>query len=349
MNIKTNVPLKDYTTMRLGGEARFIAEAHSLDELATLYKNAQKLQQPVFILGGGSNMIVPDSGYDGLVICNRIPGFDVTEDDAEKTVIKVGAGEIWDSVVQRTVEMNLTGIEALSAIPGTAGAAPVQNIGAYGQEVADSILEVEAYDTQASTFVKLTAEDCSFAYRYSIFRGTEQGRYAITGITLRLFKGNPSPPFYDSLQKYLDEHQVTDYTPASIRAAVIAIRSDKLPDPKLLPNAGSFFKNAIIEEWQVKELQQQNPEMPAYKMDDSHYKIPSGWLIEQTGLKGELLHGMRVHTGNALVLINESATGYADLAAAREEIIGAVRDQFNITIEQEPLEMPTAQSLQTQA
>lgn len=339
MDVKTNIPLRDYTTIHLGGNAAFLAEAHSAEELAALYKNAKKVQQPVFIIGGGSNLIVPDAGFAGLVIVNRIPGFDIIEDTDEATTIKIGAGENWDSVVERTVGLNLTGIESLSAIPGTAGGAPVQNIGAYGQEIADTMASLEAYDTQADNFIRLDARDCGFSYRHSIFRGSKSGRYAITSITLRLIKGKPQPPFYDALQKYLDEHGITDYTPASIRGAVIAIRADKLPDPARLPNAGSFFKNVIVEDWQLRDLQDTNPDMPSFKMDDTHYKIPTGWLIEQTGFKGQLLHGMRVHTGNALVLINESATGYADLAAARQEIIEGVRELFNITIEQEPLEM----------
>jgi UDP-N-acetylmuramate dehydrogenase len=340
MDVKTNISLANYTTMHLGGDARFLAEAHTPQELAALYHNAKRLNQSAFILGGGSNLIVHDQGFTGLVIVNRIPGFEVIDDAKDTTTIKVGAGEVWDSVVERAVQMSLTGIEALSAIPGTAGAAPVQNIGAYGQEIADTLVSVEAYDISRDDFARLEASDCGFSYRHSIFRGSEAGRYAITSITLRLFKSNPQPPFYDTLQRYLDEHNIHEYTPASIRSAVIAIRANKLPDPAKLPNAGSFFKNSIIEEWQVKELQAANPDMPAYKMDDQHYKVPTGWLIEQAGFKGELLHGMRVHTGNALVLINESATGYSDLAAARDEIIEAVRNQFRITIEQEPLEMP---------
>lgn len=342
MNVQTNIPLSQYTTMRLGGNARFLAEATNLDELASLYQNAQKTSLPVFIIGGGSNLIVHDEGFAGLVIVNKIPGFEVIAEDEDTTTIKVGAGENWDSVVERSVNMNLSGIEALSAIPGTAGGAPVQNIGAYGQEVADTLQYVEAYDTKNSSFVRLEASDCEFSYRHSIFRGSEQGRYAIVAMALRLRKASPQPPFYEALQKYLDENSITEYTPANIRAAVIAIRSDKLPDPSLLPNSGSFFKNAIVDEWQAKELQEAYPDMPAYKMDDEHYKIPSGWLIDQANFKGEVLHGMRVHTGNALVLINESATGYHDLEAARQEIITAVQDKFRITIEQEPLEMPTA-------
>lgn len=342
MDVKTNIPLSSYTTMRLGGNAQFLAEAHTPEELAALYHNARKVNQPIFILGGGSNLIVHDEGFAGLVIVNRITGFDVIADDKDSTTIKIGGGENWDSVVERTVQMNLTGIETLSAIPGTAGAAPVQNIGAYGQEIADTFVSLEAYDIDAENFVRLEASDCGFSYRHSMFRGDKVGKYAITSITLKLLKDTPQPPFYDSLQKYLDGHNITDYTPAALRSAVIAIRAEKLPDPATVPSAGSFFKNTIIETWKLDELKVDYPEIPAYKMDNDHYKISSGWLIEQTGLKGTLIHGMRVHTGNALVLINESAAGYADLAAAREEIIDAVRDQFQITLEQEPLEMPTS-------
>ncbi len=325
--------------MRLGGPARFFAEAPTIQALVDLYRNAARLQQPVFIIGGGSNLIVHDEGFDGLVIKNTIPGFDVIADDDESSTIKIGAGEIWDSVVARTVEMNLSGIEALSNIPGTAGAAPVQNIGAYGQEIADTLVSVDAYDTQTDTLVGLRWEDCGFSYRHSIFRGASQGRYAITAITLKLYKRNPMPPFYASLQTYLDKNDITEYTPATIRAAIIDIRTDKLPDPAKLPNSGSFFKNVILENWQAKPILDANPDAPVYEMDGDRSKIATGWLIENVDLKGELLHGMRVHEGNALVLVNESATGYADLAAAREEIITAVRDKFQVTIEQEPLEL----------
>lgn len=339
MNIKTNIPFSELTTMRLGGPARFLAEAHTVQELVDLYRNAKRLNQPTMVLGGGSNLIVKDEGFNGLVIKNLIPGFEVIGDDGDSKTIKIGAGENWDSVVARTVEMGLSGIEALSAIPGTAGAAPVQNVGAYGQEVADVLVNVEAYDSQTDTLVQLSWEDCNFSYRHSIFRGSAQGRYAITAIVLRLFTKNPEPPFYAALQKYFEEHDVTEFTSAVVRDAVSHIRSDKLPDPTVLPNSGSFFKNAIVEEWRMRALTDQYPDMPSYRMDEEHFKIPTGWLIENADLKGELIHGMRIHNGNALVLINESAQSYADLAYAREEIIAIIRDKYQLLIEQEPLEI----------
>lgn len=339
MDVHTNIPLKNYVTMRIGGNARFMTDIHSADEIDGIVTKAKQQNLSIYVLGGGSNTIVHDEGYAGLVLRNRIPGFEVVADTPSDTSIKIGAGENWDDVVRRTVAMNLSGIECLSAIPGTAGAAPVQNIGAYGQEVAETLTSLEAYDSQTGQIVTLQNEQCGFSYRHSIFRGDQAGRFIITSITLRLYKAAPQPPFYKPVQEYLDTQNITLYTPSALRDAVVAIRTDKLPDPSERPNNGSFFKNAIIEDWQLTDLRNEYPDIPTYDMPDGRFKVPTGWLIEQTGLKGKLLHGMRVHDKNALVLINESATGYADLASARDEIIGAVRDKFRIQIEQEPLEM----------
>lgn len=339
MDVHTNIPLKNYTTMKLGGNARFIVEIHNASEVAEVYKRAQAQNLSVFVLGGGSNVIVRDEGYDGIVALMRIPGFEIVNDDLNSTTIKLGAGEAWDGVVRRVVEMNLSGIEAMSGIPGTAGAAPVQNVGAYGQEIADVLVELEAYDSQNGEFITLQNADCGFSYRHSIFRGESKGRYVIGSITIKLSKNSPQPPFYDSLQKYFDERKMTIFTAASVRQAVIDIRSSKLPDPDKLPSSGSFFKNAIVEEWQLEDIKSVASDVPVYDMGDGKYKIPTGWLIENVGLKGKLINGMRVYDKNAVVLVNESAGSYLNLAAARDKIVGAVRDTFHIQIEQEPLEM----------
>lgn len=339
MELHQNIPLKNFTTMRLGGNAAYMTEVRTPDEVALAYKTAKSKNLPVFMIGSGSNIIANDNGFNGLIIRMRIPGFEVVSDDTNSTTIKVGAGEEWDSVVKRSVDMRLSGIEAMSAIPGTSGAAPVQNVGAYGQEIADTLVSLEAYDTQSDSFVTINNAECGFSYRQSIFRSTETGRYIITSITLKLSKNLPQPPFYEALQKYFDNRGTTIFTQDIVRDAVMDIRANKLPDPKLLPNVGSFFKNAIIEAWQLDELKSKYSEMPIYDMGDGKYKIPTGWLIEQTGLKGQVLHGMKIHDKNCLVLINQSASGYQDLALARDEIIGAVRDKFRVQIEQEPLEI----------
>lgn len=340
MDIKTNIPLKDLTTMKLGGNASFVAEVHTKEEVAAICRDAKSKALPVFVIGGGSNIIVKDEGFNGIIIRMQIPGFEVIAEDDDSTTIRIGAGENWDSVVKRTVDMNLSGVEAMSAIPGTTGAGPVQNVGAYGQEIADTLQSLEAYDNQTDSFVSLTNTDCKLAYRYSIFRGESAGRYIITSITIKLSKKQLlQPPFYDSLQKYFDEQNIKEFTPEIIRNAVIEIRKNKLPDPKILPNSGSFFKNATVDSDQLDKLKITNPDIPAYSIGDGHYKIPAGWLIENAGFKGKILHGMRVHNKNALILINESATSYSDLAEARNEIINKVSETFGVKIQQEPLEI----------
>jgi UDP-N-acetylmuramate dehydrogenase len=339
MEIQTNISLKDFTTMKLGGNARFMTEVRSADEAATAYRNAERQALPIFVLGGGSNVIARDDGFNGIVIRIRISGFEVVADDVSSTTIRIGAGEDWDLVVKRTVDMNLSGIEAMSAIPGTAGAGPVQNTGAYGQEINDTLQSLEAYDSQTDSFVTLRNTDCGFSYRDSVFKGHDKGRYIITYVILKLSKDPPKPPFYDSLQSYLDKHNITVFTAKVIRSAVIELRKNKLPDPRLLANSGSFFKNTVIEAWQVNDLRAIDPNIPVYNMGNNNYKVPTGWLIEHSGLKGQLIHGMRIYDKNALVLINESAVSYQDLADARDEIAGKVRDMFNIQIQQEPLEI----------
>ncbi|MEO8912059.1 MAG: UDP-N-acetylmuramate dehydrogenase, partial [Candidatus Saccharimonas sp.] len=319
--------------------ARFIANLTSAADIPDLVERCKAQSLPIHVLGSGSNTIVRDTGFAGLILRNRIAGYEVIAETNTDATIKIGAGEIWDEVVKKTVDMNLSGIECLSSIPGTAGAAPVQNIGAYGQDLSEVFVSLEAYDMNNSNFATLSNEECKFGYRSSIFRTTDINRYIITSIMLRLYKTSPKPPFYDSLQTYLDDNNITSYTVQTIRDAVATIRYEKLPNPERLPNSGSFFKNAVVEEWQLNDLRQTYSDAPAYEMGDGKFKIPTGWLIEKAGLKGELLHGMRVHTKNALVLINESATSYQDLSDARDQIIGAVRDQFRIQIEQEPLEI----------
>ena len=339
MNVLTNVSLGQMTTMKIGGNTHFFAEAATPTDVVTLYKNAVRLQQPVFIIGGGSNTIVRDEGFAGLTIKIAIPGFEVIADDVASTTIKVGAGESWDGFVARTVDMNLSGVSAMSAIPGTVGASPVQNVGAYGQEVADTFVSCTAYDTQSDETIQLTWDYCQFSYRDSIFKNDQKGRYIILDVTFKLYKSAPTPPFYAERQSYFDRKHITEYTPRLIRDATIDIRTDKLPDPLVYPNAGSFFKNAIVENWVYNDLKQTYDDMPAYQMDDAHYKIPTGWLIENAGFKGKVIDGIKVHDKKALVLINQSAKSYQDLASAKQTIIDGVRDKFQVAIEQEPLEV----------
>ena len=339
MDVMTNISLKQYTTMKLGGEARYMATADSASDVVSLYRNARKENLPIFVLGGGSNVITHDEVFEGIVLLNKIKGFEIISETDETTDVKIGAGEVWDEVVEKAIGLGLQGIEAMSGIPGTAGAAPVQNVGAYGQEIADTLISLEAYDSKTDTIVTISADECDFSYRNSIFRDKEKGRYCILNIILRLNKAEPKPPYYASLQRYIDENDIREVNLSVIRVAVLNIRSEKLPDPAELPSAGSFFKNALVQKWKLEELQKEYNDIPNYAMSDGRYKIPTGWLIDKAGLRGYRSHGMRVYEKNALVLVNDSATGYDDLAAIREEIVQIVFDKFGIKIEQEPLEL----------
>lgn len=339
MEIKNNINLKDHLTMRLGGQAKYMVEINCKEDIKNAYQYAEDHGLKVFILGGGSNTLATDKGFDGLVMLMKIKGTEVIAEDEDSITFKIGAGEILDAIVKKSVEMHLTGIEAMSMIPGTIGAAPVQNVGAYGQDISQTFVSLEAYDTNTKSFVTLSKDDCQFSYRHSIFRGSAWGRYVIHHVTITLKKGNPTPPFYKQVQDTLTQDGITEYTPDIIRETVIKIRTHKLPDPEINPNCGSFFKNAIISKEKLASLQKDYPELKGFKVDEDHYKISTGWLIDKAGLKGHKLHQMKVHDRNALVLINDCATSYESLAEARDEIIQIVKDKFDITISQEVLEM----------
>ena len=339
MNIQTNIPLSQLTTMRLGGIANYVAEVTSREEIQQIFKNAESRGLPAYVIGGGSNLIARDEGFAGVIIRVNIKGIAIVEDTSEFTTITAGGGDKWDDVVKFSVDRSLAGIESMSGIPGTAGAAPVQNIGAYGQELADTFISLEAYDTEQDKFVLLTWEDCDFSYRDSIFRGASAGRYIIYSIKLKLWKKVPEPPFYESLQKRFDELGVTQFSVQIVRDGVLALRETKLPDPSIVANSGSFFKNAIVEQWQLDSIKAKNDSVKHFDYGNGRYKVPAGWLIEECGLKGEVINGIKVHEGNAVVLINESAKSYADLAAARDKITSTVFTEFQVELLQEPLEL----------
>ena len=227
MDVMTNISLKQYTTMKLGGEAHYMATADSAGDVVSLYRNARKENLPIFVLGGGSNVITHDEVFEGIVLLNKIKGFEVISETDEATDVKIGAGEVWGEVVEKAIGLGLQGVEAMSGIPGTAGAAPVQNVGAYGQEIADTLISLEAYDSKTDTIVTISADECDFSYRNSIFRDKEKGRYCILSITLRLNKTEPKPPYYASLQKYIDENDIREVNLSVIRVAVLNIRSEK--------------------------------------------------------------------------------------------------------------------------
>ena len=335
MRVNENILISSLTTMRLGGPARYVLEVTSPQEVADAYGFAEQFRLRTFPLGFGANTLGHDEGFNGAIIINRMQG--ITEDfTADGARLKVMGGEYWDNVVAHACEKGLTGIEALSKIPGLAGSAPVQNIGAYGQQLSDTLESVDVYDTASKTFRTLTKEDLHFDYRQSIFNTTERGRYFIISITLKLTPGEMPRPFYNSLERYIDDHSITDFSPQSIRQIVSAIRDTKLPDPLKIASAGSFFHNIYISDEEAEKAIEKG--YPMHRGKDGN-KISAAWLIEQAGFKGKLLHGIRVSDKAPLVLINESAKSYNDLEKAREEIVGHVYDKFGWWLEQEPVEL----------
>lgn len=323
--------------MRLGGPARYVLEIEQPAEIPDAYGFAATYNLPIFPLGGGANTIGHDEGYNGVIIINRIRGIQESAPDLNGFItLKIMGGESWDNVVAYACSKGFTGIEALSKIPGSAAAAPVQNIGAYGQELADTLLEIDTYDTTTNSFCTLSHSDLNFSYRKSLLNTTAKNRYFVISITLKLKKGQLARPYYESIERYIDAHSLTDFSPQGIRDIVSQIRADKLPDPLQIASSGSFFKNIYINESEAEAALDKG--YPVRHGKDG-YKINSGWLIEQAGLKGQLIHGMRVSDKAPLVLINESANSYDDLAKARDEIIARVYDKSGYWLEQEPVEL----------
>ena len=364
LKIEENVPIRNLVTMRIGGPARFVITVTSKEEIPEAYQFAKERNLPVCILGGGANTFAKDEGFDGVIILDRIMGISEVErpeiecSDGESSngksseggdiaYFKAYGGEQWDDLVTYVSERGYSGIEAMAGIPGTAGAAPVQNIGAYGQEVTQVIVSVDAYDTKTGEFVVIPASEMKMSYRKSIFNSGENvGRYFIYATTVRVKKGQLNPPFYRSLQAYIDEHHETDFSPLNIARMVKAVRNSKLPDPEKIASAGSFFKNVYLTDEEADEAEARGIQVWRNAKEvgpDSPEKrtnlVNSGWLLEEAGLKGKIFHGMKVSEKAALILINEDAKTYADLAAAREEIANIVFEKFGFRIEQEPDEI----------
>lgn len=343
MDFLPNVSLAEHSTMRLGGAAAYACDVHDRLELKEAIAWAQEHNLPLMMIGGGSNIIWRDEGFPGLVMVNKILRFEMFAEDDLNYYFTIGAGENWDSVVERTVQAGCTGIEALSLIPGTAGATPVQNVGAYGQEIADTLVTVEAYDSEAGDFITIPAMDCGFGYRTSRFKTTDRGRFFITGLSLHLTQGNPEPPFYGSVQQYFDEHGISDITPQALRDAVIDIRSHKLPDPAKVANNGSFFANPVVSEGTLAQIAANYGEVPHWPTkDDNGVKIPAAWLIEQAGFKNfhDEATGMATWPTQPLVLVNEHATSTAALETFKQRILDTVKEKFDITLVQEPELIP---------
>lgn len=333
-----NIDLKNYNTFRLGGKARWFLVLSSAEDLPEVFEFATEQNLPVFVLGGGSNILLSQPElFEAVVVKIEIKGFEIISDSGEEVTIKVGAGESWDEVVKRAVDMNLSGIEALSAIPGTVGATPIQNVGAYGAEIAKTLVSLEAYDIAAKQLVTLTKEQCKFAYRDSIFKSEAKDKYVITSITLRLSKSSASVPDYPGVKQYFEQRNITEPTLQQIREAIISIRQFKLPDPKEVASVGSFFKNPIVSKELYLQVKEKYPTVVAFLQDNGNYKISAGWLLETLGYKGKQIGNLQFYPNSALVLTNTGAASFAELRGLVDKTKAHVKQVFSIDLELEPI------------
>ena len=333
MQIQSNFSLKSFNTFGIESKAKNFVAVHSLDELKTVL--AEHAAEPKFILGGGSNMLLTQD-IDALVIHIDLKGKRIVKEDDNFVWVESMAGENWHEFVLWTIDQNFGGLENMSLIPGNVGTTPVQNIGAYGTEIKDTFVSCDAMKIDDQTMRTFSKEDCRFGYRESIFKQEAKNQYIITSVVFKLTKRNHNiNTSYGDITKELALQNVSVPTLKDVSNAVIAIRQSKLPDPKVLGNSGSFFKNPVISRSHFEKVQVQFPEIKFFEVSPTEVKVPAGWLIEQAGYKGFRKGDAGVHKNQALVLVNYgSATGQEILALSRE-VQQAVFDKYSIAIEAE--------------
>lgn len=333
MIVEENYSLKPYNTFGVDVRCRYFVEAGEVDELLNFVASYEWEPQEVLILGGGSNFLFTED-FNGTVFYPVMQGIEVVREDTVEVDVRVGAGVEWDVFVAWAVGQGFWGIENLSLIPGHVGAAPVQNVGAYGMEAGERIVEVEAIHLPEARLVRIAGRDCCFAYRDSIFKREWRNQYIITHVFFRLSKQPQFRLDYGSVRSEL-ERVGGEVTLQKVRQAVINIRNSKLPDVKILPNAGSFFKNPVVPLKLAENLLKQYPGLPVYPVDDEKVKLAAGWLIEQCGWKGKVLGHAGVHEKQALVLVNRGDADGIEIAHLANEIKKSVFIKFGVWIEPE--------------
>ena len=334
MLVQSNVSLRHLNTFGLDADARYFVNVTSADELTAVLRDPEWKGAPKFILGGGSNILLTQD-IEALVIHPDIKGITIVGETEETVVLAAGAGEVWHDFVMHCVDNGYGGVENLSLIPGTVGAAPMQNIGAYGVEIKSVIESVEAVDIESGEKRVFSNAECEFGYRESIFKKALKHKYVITGATFRLSKKPVLNAAYGDVQKTLQEMGAENPTIRDISEAIMQIRRSKLPDPAKIGNAGSFFKNPEIPVAQFAQLRETFPEVPGYPVDAETVKVPAGWLIERAGWKGYREGDIGVHARQALVLVNYGGGTGAQIKALSEKIQASVAGQFGIRLNAE--------------
>ncbi len=333
MVVKYNISLKSLNTFGIDAHAAEFVEVHSLQELNTLFLD-KRLRQPLLILGGGSNMLFTKD-FAGLVVKMNLKGIELLSEDEHYVVLKAGAGVVWHDFVLNAVAKKWGGIENMSLIPGTVGAAPIQNIGAYGVELKDVFVSLEALNLETGEIEVFDKEACLFGYRNSFFKQAGKGRYIIVSVAIRLSKQPEFNISYGAIKDTIEELGIKELSLKAVSDAVIHIRRSKLPDPDVLGNAGSFFKNPEIPTSQYEKLKTVYADMPHFPTHEGFVKVPAGWLIEQCGWKGKKVGHTGVHAKQALVLVNYGGANGHEVWQLALEVQKSVKEKFGIDIENE--------------
>jgi len=338
MEVQENISLRELNSFGIDVKAKFYTKAESVASIEQALQN--KIHSDIFILSGGSNVLLTDDIDAHVVhICNK--GVKVVAETNTHTKIEVAAGENWHDLVLWALDHNLGGIENLALIPGCVGSAPIQNIGAYGVEIKDSFIQCQALDIKTLEKITLSNENCEFGYRSSIFKTTAKGKYVIYNIQLQLTKSpHPIKITYGDIENTLINQTTVkekngEYTISEIAKAIISIRKNKLPDPKLLGNSGSFFKNPVIDKALFEKFIKEWPQAPFYKVENNSFKIPAGWLIENAGLKGFKQGAVGVHEKQALVLVNYGGAKGHEVLSLAKKVMTEVLEKFSISLEPE--------------
>lgn len=333
IEILENYDLTKLNTFGVRAVAKLFTQVQNEDELREVFSLPMFRNNQKIFLGGGSNILFTND-FDGFVILNKLKGIEILEEDEVSVLIQSMSGEGWHDLVEFTVDRNLWGIENLALIPGTVGASPIQNIGAYGTELKDTLETVEAIDIETLEKRVFKNYECQFGYRDSVFKNAHKDKYFILSVTLKLSKIEKRNTEYKVLKQYLEDSKIEPTTSRIVSEAVSAIRRSKLPDPKVIGNAGSFFKNTFVDQNKLESLLEIYPEMPNFTEGDQ-IKIPSAWLIESAGWKGKRVGNVGVHDKQALVLVNHGGGTGKEIKDLAEEIISSVDEKFGLKLTQE--------------
>jgi len=323
--------LRDYNTMRMTAKSKGIIPIYSE---RGIFEVLVKGLSPLKILGGGSNILITKD-QDAYILKNEIKGIEIIDEDAEEVLVKVGAGENWHNLVLWTISQNLGGIENLALIPGCVGAAPMQNIGAYGVEQESVFHSLKAIDLKEGTSKLFFREDCKFGYRESVFKNELKYKFFITHVNYIFSKNHKLNTSYGAINQKLEEKGIENPTIEDVANAVIEIRQSKLPDPKVIPNTGSFFKNPIVKTETLERVKETHPSIVSYPVDEGHVKIPAAWLIEKSGFKGRQVGDAGTHKNHALVLVNYGNATGEDMLSFAKSIQDGVENIFGIRLEAE--------------